>query len=67
VVYGYPLDKVAGDAMGDLPIWGTIYGEWNFPVWVAVTLFAMVTATVAGYIPARKAGTMEIISTLRFF
>lgn len=67
VVYGYPLDKVAGDAMGDLPIWGTIYGEWNFPVWMVVTLFAMITSTVAGYIPARKAGTMEIISTLRFF
>lgn len=67
VKYGYPLDKLAGDAMGDFPIWGTIYGEWNFGVWLAVSLFAIVVATIAGYIPARKAGSMEIISTLRFF
>ncbi len=67
VKYGYPLDKLAGDAMGDFPIWGTIYGEWNFGVWLAVSLFAIIVATVAGYIPARKAGSMEIISTLRFF
>jgi ABC-type lipoprotein release transport system permease subunit len=67
VKYGYPLDKLAGDAMGDFPIWGTIYGEWNFGVWLAVSFFAIVVATIAGYIPARKAGSMEIISTLRFF
>ena len=67
VKYGYPLDKIAGDAMGDLPIWGTIYGEWNFRVWFAVSLFAIVVSTIAGYIPARKAGSMEIIATLRFF
>ena len=67
VKYGYPLDKLAGDAMGDLPIWGTIYGEWNFGVWIAVSLFAIIVSTIAGYIPARKAGSMEIISALRFF
>jgi ABC-type lipoprotein release transport system permease subunit len=66
VVYGYPLDKISGESIGDFPIWGTIYGEWNAGVWIAVGLFSIVIATIAGYIPARKAGSMEIITTLRF-
>jgi putative ABC transport system permease protein len=67
VTKGYPIDKLAGDAMGNYPIWGTIYGQWNFGVWFVVSIFSIVVATVAGLLPARKAGRMEIVATLRFF
>lgn len=66
VFYGFPLDAFTGDAMGDFPIWGTVYGQWNIGIWIVISLFTIITATIAGLIPARKAGSMEIIATLRF-
>jgi putative ABC transport system permease protein len=67
VVYGYPIDKLAGD-MGDagIPYWGTIYGEWNVGTMAFVFVFGIVVATVAGAIPARKAGKMAVTRALRF-
>ncbi|MCX7727568.1 MAG: FtsX-like permease family protein, partial [Chitinispirillaceae bacterium] len=67
VKYGYPFDKIAGKSMGNLPIWGTIYGEWNVGTWIIVALLATVAATIAAYIPARKAGKMEVVSAMRFY
>jgi putative ABC transport system permease protein len=67
VRYGYPIDKIAGDvdAMG-LPYWGTIYGEWNISTLMAMFIFGMLTATLAGLIPAGKGGKMEVTRALRF-
>ncbi len=67
VVYGYPIDKIAGDMdSAGIPYWGTIYGEWNIPTFVMVFFFGLVISTVAGLIPARKAGTLEVTEALRF-
>lgn len=68
VVFGYPLDKIlTSDAMvSGMPFWGTIYGEWNIPAMVLLFIFCTVVATVAGYIPARRAGKMAITEALRF-
>jgi ABC-type lipoprotein release transport system permease subunit len=67
VVYGYPIDKIAGDmdTMG-LPYWGTVYGEWNIGTIAAMFAFGVITATIAGLIPARKGGKMEVTRALRF-
>lgn len=67
VVYGYPIDKIAGDIdIGGFPIWGTIYGQWNMETLVFAFIFGIVVATLAGLIPARKAGKMEVTRALRF-
>ncbi|MBD3242583.1 MAG: FtsX-like permease family protein [Chitinivibrionales bacterium] len=67
VVYGYPIDKIAGDMdVAGIPYWGTIYGEWNVATLVWMFVFGVVVSTVAGIIPARKAATMEVTQTLRF-
>lgn len=67
VTYGYPIDKIAGDmdTMG-LPYWGTIYGEWNIQTLIAMFVFGVLTATIAGLIPAGKGGKMEVTRALRF-
>jgi putative ABC transport system permease protein len=67
VTYGYPLDKIAGD-MGSagFPYWGRIYGEWNPTAYVALTVFSVALATVAGIIPARRAGSMPVTKALKF-
>ncbi|MBD3320750.1 MAG: FtsX-like permease family protein [Chitinivibrionales bacterium] len=67
VTYGYPIDKIAGDVVVDgFPVWGTIYGEWNSATMVFLFFFGIAVATVAGIIPARKAGKMEVTHALRF-
>ncbi len=67
VYHGYPVDKIFGyDDIGDFPLWGTMYGEWNIPTFIIVFVFCVATATLAGLIPARKAGKMEITRALRF-
>lgn len=67
VVYGYPIDKIAGDMdVSGFPIWGTIYGQWNIKMIIAGFIFGVIVATLAGVIPARKAAKMEITEALRF-
>lgn len=67
ITYGYPIDKIAGDiAMEGFPYWGTIYGEWNVATLLLLFVFGILTATIAGIIPARKAGKMEVTHALRF-
>ncbi len=67
VVYGYPIDKIAGDMdVSGFPIWGTIYGQWNIEMIFAGFVFGVIVATLAGVIPARKAAKMEITEALRF-
>jgi putative ABC transport system permease protein len=68
VTYGYPIDKFAGngDMASGMPFWGTIYGEWNIGAILAMFVFGTLAATVAGLIPARKAGQMQVTDALRF-
>lgn len=67
VEYGYPMDKIAGDMdVSGFPIWGTLYGQWNFDMIIAAFIFGIFVATVAAIIPARKAAKMKITEALRF-
>ncbi len=66
VVYGYPIDKIAGDAAAGLPVGGTIYGEWSAASFAFAAATATLIASIAGLIPAWKAGRMNITQTLRF-
>ena len=52
--------------MGGLPVGGMIYGVWNLQVIPVSLVFGVVVSLLAGYIPARKAGRIEVTRALRF-
>jgi ABC-type lipoprotein release transport system permease subunit len=52
--------------MGGLPVGGKIYGVWNLQVIPISLVFGVVVSLLAGYIPARKAGRIEVTRALRF-
>jgi ABC-type lipoprotein release transport system permease subunit len=67
VAYGFPVEKIAGEAGGaQLPIWGTIYGQWNIGALVAVFLFGIAVAIIAGIAPSHKASSIEVTQALKF-
>jgi putative ABC transport system permease protein len=67
IIKGFPLETFAGNVnTTGMPVWGTIYGEWNIGIMILAFIFGIVTATLAGLIPAYKASKMRIIETLRF-
>jgi putative ABC transport system permease protein len=63
---GYPVEKMMGNSDMGLPVWGTIYGEWNPAAMTGGALFGLVVALAASYIPARKAAKLEVTNALRF-
>jgi putative ABC transport system permease protein len=66
-VKGYSLDKVASDIdTSGLPIWGTVYGVWNFEAMVFVFFFGVLIAAAASIIPARAAARLQVTKALRF-
>ena len=66
-VKGLPFDKMAGNIdMGDFPVWGTIYGTWNFNALVFVFVFGVLVAVAASIIPARTAARLQVTKALRF-
>jgi putative ABC transport system permease protein len=68
VTYGYPIDKFvqSGDMSAGMPFWGTVYGEWNVSAMVAMLVFGTLVATLAGLMPAKKAGSIQVTDALRF-
>lgn len=66
--YGYPMDKIAGDTVNtsSLPVWGTLYGEWNPSTMVTGYIFGVIVAVLASVIPARMASKLTITRALRF-
>jgi putative ABC transport system permease protein len=68
IIYqGLPLEKIVGDVdTTGIPIWGTMYGQWNPETIFFAFVFGVIIATVAGIIPSRKAGKMEVTQALRF-
>jgi ABC-type lipoprotein release transport system permease subunit len=68
IIYqGLPLEKIVGDVdTAGIPIWGTMYGQWNPETILFAFVFGVIIATVAGLIPSRKAGNMEVTQALRF-
>jgi ABC-type lipoprotein release transport system permease subunit len=63
---GYPVDKFFGNISGGMPIWGTLYGEWNPGTMAFAFCFGVATAVIASIVPARKAAGLEVTNALRF-
>lgn len=67
VVKGIPLEKMAGKIdTGQYPIWGTIYGVWNYDIFAFVFIFGILVAALASIIPARAAARFQVTRALRF-
>ncbi len=67
---GYNLEAVFGGSVSGtelgMPVWGTIYGQWNIAAFVISFLFAFFTALISAYIPARYASKLKATDCLRF-
>jgi ABC-type lipoprotein release transport system permease subunit len=67
VTWGYPLDKIAGEAhTSELPFYGTAYGQWNPEMIATVFCAGIVVATVAAVLPALRAAKIQVTQALRF-
>lgn len=67
IYWGIPIDQVVGDMdISGMPVWGTIYGQWNISMIIIGFLFGVIVATLAGVIPSRKAAKMKITEALRY-
>lgn len=70
VYSGYNLEAIFGNAVSGselgMPVWGTIYGEWNITAFVVSFCFAFITALISSYIPARYASKLNVTDCLRF-
>lgn len=64
---GYPVDKMMGNgaSMG-MPIWGTLYGEWNPGTMAVAAVFGVAVALFSSRFPAKRAARMEVTDALRF-
>lgn len=67
VEQGYPIAEMFGDLdFGSYPVWGTVYGEWNIIAMTFALLAGLFSGFLASWIPARKAGKIQVIEALRF-
>lgn len=67
IYIGMDLNALAGKMdTGGIPVWGTLYGEWNPGAMLFGFLFSFAMALLASWIPARRAGRMRITKALRF-
>lgn len=67
IYVGYDITVFAssGTELG-IPVWGVIYGEWNFIAFVEGFLFALVVSAVSSYFPARYASKLKVTECLKF-
>jgi len=70
---GYNLEAIFSTAASGIkaseigmPVWGVIYGEWNFGAFVLSFCFGLTVALISAYIPARYASKLEVTNCLRF-
>lgn len=56
---------IGGSQLG-FPVWGIIYGEWNLQAFVIGFAFAVFTAIIFAYIPARYASKLKVTECLKF-
>jgi len=66
VKVGLSIDFMGREMAGGMPIWGTLYGEWNPGQMVVAAIFGVVVSLFASRSPARKAGKLEVTNALRF-
>ena len=49
-----------------MPIWGTLYGEWNIVAFLLSFGFGVLVSFVSTYFPARYASRLQVTECLRF-
>lgn len=67
--YGIPIGAFFQDGaldMGNLPMMGSMYGEWKPLDIVVGFVFGVVVSFIAARIPARRAARLEVTDALRF-
>ncbi len=72
VYLGWNLEKMYGETATGLkpsqlgmPVWGTIYGEWNIYAFIFCFCFGILIAIFSSYFPARYASKLQITNCLR--
>lgn len=69
VEHGIPVGTFFADGsldMGNLPLTGSMYGEWKPLDIVVGFVFGVVVSFIAARIPARRAARLEVTDALRF-
>jgi len=66
VKVGLSIDFMGREMAGGMPIWGTLYGEWNPGQMIVAAIFGVAVSLFASRSPARKAGRLEVTNALRF-
>lgn len=49
-----------------MPVWGVIYGEWNFGAFIVGFIFSLIIAIISAYIPSRYASKLKVTDCLKF-
>jgi putative ABC transport system permease protein len=62
---GVDLTTMVG-GLGDwgLPIMGKLYGVWNFPSYIFVVVFGVISSLAASYLPARWAARKDPVDAM---
>ncbi|MCX7024997.1 MAG: FtsX-like permease family protein [Spirochaetes bacterium] len=67
VEYGVSLDALIGKMdLGEIPLGGTLHGEWSLSTIVFAFAFGIVVAWISASVPARRASKLEVTNALRF-
>ncbi|OHD24721.1 MAG: hypothetical protein A2Y38_05825 [Spirochaetes bacterium GWB1_59_5] len=66
IYVGFPLESMFKGMDLGLPIWGTLYGEWNPSQFAVILIVGVLVALISSRSPARRASRMEVTNALRF-
>ncbi len=66
IYVGFPLEAMFKGMDLGMPIWGTLYGEWNPSQFVVIMIVGVLVALISSRSPARRASKMEVTNALRF-
>jgi len=66
IFVGFPLESIFKGADLGMPIWGTLYGEWNPGQFVTIAVVGILVSLISSRSPARRAARMEVTNALRF-
>ena len=66
IFVGFPLESIFKGADLGMPIWGTLYGEWNPEQFVTIAVVGILVSLISSRSPARRASRMEVTNALRF-
>jgi ABC-type lipoprotein release transport system permease subunit len=66
IAVGFDYEAMAGKMDAGFPVWGVIYGEWNFDSMLFAFLFGLSVAFLASLAPTRRATRLQVTDALRF-